>query len=196
MGIIKAICLLIRALLVPRLRLAAENLALRQQIAVYKQSVKRPKLRPRDRAFWVSLSWLWPNWRSALAMVQPETVIKWHRMGFKLYWRWRSRAGKVGRPCIDREIRGLIRRMSRENPLWGAPRILSELLLLGYDVAEGTVAKYMVRARKPRSQTWRTVLANHVPDIAASDFFTVPTVQVVQAVGLPNVRSIIRHTTD
>jgi len=143
---------------------------------VYRHIVKRPKLRMRDRIFWVLLSRLWPNWRSALAIVQPETVIKWHRQGFKLYWRWKSRRGKPGRPCIEREIRDLIRRMSRENPTWGAPRILSELLLLGYDVAEGTVAKYMVRTRKPPSQEWRTFLANHVPDIAACDFFTVATV--------------------
>jgi transposase InsO family protein len=126
--------------------------------------------------FWVWLDRLWPNWRSALGIVQPETVIKWHRMGFKLYWRWKSKAGKAGRPSIDCEIRTLIRRMSRENPTWGAPRILSELLLLGYDVAEATVAKYMLRGRMPPSQTWRTFLDNHVPDIAACDFFTVPTV--------------------
>ncbi len=111
-----------------------------------------------------------------LAIVQPETVIKWHRQGFKLYWRWKSRVGKVGRPCIDGEIRNLIRRMSRENPSRGAPRIVSELVLLGHDVAEQTVAKYMVRTQKPPSQTWRTFLDNHVPDIAACDFFTVPTV--------------------
>jgi putative transposase len=156
--------------------LAAENLALRQQVAVYKHSGKRPKLRPRDRLFWVWLSRLWSNWRSALAIVQPETVIQWHRRGFQLYWRWKSRARKPGRPCIDQGLRTLIRRMSRENPLWGAPRILSELLLLGYKVAEGTVAKYMSRPRKPPSQTWRTFLANHAADIVACDFFTVPTV--------------------
>ena len=172
MGIIKAIYLLIRAFLISRLSLAAENLALRQQVAVYKHTVKRPKLRTRDRVFWVWLSRLWSNWRSALAIVQPETVIKWHRQGFKLYWRWKSRAGKPGRPPIEREIRDLIRRMSRENPTWGAPRIVSELALLGHDVAEQTVAKYMVRTRKPPSQTWRTFLDNHVPDIAACDFFT------------------------
>ena len=108
--------------------------------------------------------------------MQPETVIKWHRKGFKLYWKWKSRAGKPGRPRIERKIRDLIRRMSRENPTWGAPRILSELLLLGHGVAEGTVAKYMVRTRKPPSQTWRTFLDNHVGDIAACDFFTIPTV--------------------
>jgi putative transposase len=176
MGIIQAIFLFLRGFIVGRAAAAAENLALRQQVAVFKQSVKRPRLRPRDRVFWVWLSRLWPNWRSALAIVQPETVIKWQRQGFRLYWRWKSRAGKPGRPPIEREIRDLIRRMSRENSTWGAPRILSELLLLGYDVAEATVAKYMVRRRKPPSQTWRTFLANHVPDIAACDFFIVPTV--------------------
>ena len=176
MGIIKAIHLLVRAFLISRLSLAAENLALRQQVAVYQHTVKRPKLRKRDRIFWVWLSRLWSNWRSALAIVQPETVIKWHRQGFKLYWRRKSRARKPGRPPIQRELRDLIRRMSLENPLWGAPRILSELLLLGYQTAERTVAKYLVRTRKPPSQTWRTFLANHVPDIAACDFFTVPAV--------------------
>lgn len=121
------------------------------------------------------LSHVWPNWRSALAIVQPETVIKWHRMGFKLYWRWKSRPGKPGCPLITREIRELIRRMSRDNPTWGAPRIVSELALLGHDVAQQTAGKYMVRPRKPPSQTWRTFLDNHVPDIAAGDFVTVPT---------------------
>jgi transposase InsO family protein len=175
MGILKACVLFLRGMLVPRSTLAIENLALRQQLAVYKQSVKRPKLRPRDRIFWVWLSRLWSNWRSALAMVQPDTVIGWHRQGFKLYWRWKSRSGKSGRPPISRDIRELIRRMSRENPGWGAPRICSEMLLLGYEVAERTVAKYMARTRQPPSQTWRTFLDNHVPDIVACDFFTVPT---------------------
>jgi len=138
--------------------------------------VATPKRRPRDRIFWVVLSRLWPNWQSALAIVQPETVIKWYRQGFKLFWRWKSRAGKSGRPPIEREVRDLIRRISRENPTWGAPRILSELMLLGHNVPEATVAKYMYRPRKPPSQNWRTFLNNHVPDIAACDFFTVPTV--------------------
>ncbi len=176
MGVIKSLFVLIRAFLVSRLSLAAEILALRQQVAVYKHTVKRPKLRKRDRIFWVWLSRLWPNWRSVLAIVQPETVIQWHRQGFKLYWRWKSRAGTPGRPPIERGIRDLIRRMSRENPTWGAPRIVSELALLGHDVAEQTVSKYMVRTRKPPSPTWRTFLDNHVPDIAACDFFTIPTV--------------------
>jgi transposase InsO family protein len=177
MGIIQAIFVFLRAFIIGRAAAAAEILALRQQLAVCRQSIKRPKLRPRDRIFWVMLSCLWPDWRSALAIVQPETVIRWHRQGFKLYWKWKSRPrGKPGRPPIGREIRSLIQRMSRENPTWGAPRILSELLLLGHEVAEATVAKYMVRQRKPPSQTWRTFLANHVPDIAACDFFTVPSV--------------------
>ena len=176
MGIIQAIFLFLRAFILGRAATAIENLALRQQVAAFKHSAKRPKLRRRDRIFWVLLSRFWPHWRSALAIVQPETVIKWQRMGFRLYWRWKSRAGKPGRPPIKREIRDLIRRMSCENPTWGAPRILSELLLLGHDVVEATVAKYMVRTRKPPSQTWRTFLGNHVPDIAACDFFTMPTV--------------------
>jgi len=175
MGIIRAIFVFLTAFIMGRAAAAVEILALRQQVAVFKQSVKRPKLRPRDRIFWVLLSRHWPNWRSALAIVQPETVIRWHRQGFKLYWRWKSRAGKPGRPRIEREIRDLIRRMCVENPTWDAPRILSELLLLGYDVAETTVGKYMVRSRKPPSQTWRTFLGNHVRHIAACDFFTLPT---------------------
>ena len=175
MGILKVCVLFLRAMLVLKARLAIENLALRQQLAVCKQSVKRPKLRPRDRIFSVCLSRLWSHWQSVLIIVQPETVIRWHRQGFKLYWRWKSRRRKPGCPPIEREIRGLIRRVSRENPTWGAPRIVSELALLGHDVAQQTVAKYMVRTRKPPSQTWRTFLDNHVPDIAACDFFTIPT---------------------
>ena len=176
MGILEACVLFLRAMSIPEVHLIVENLALRQQLAVLGQSVKRPKLRTRDHVFWVWLSHLWRKWQSVLILVQPETVIKWHRMGLKLYWRWKSRAGKVGRPCIDCEIRDLIRRMSRENSTWGAPRIVSELALLGHEVAEATVAKYMVCTRKPPSQTWRTFLDNHAHDIAACDFFTVPTV--------------------
>ena len=99
MGILKACLLFLRAMLVPKARLAIENLALRQQLAVCKQSVKRPKLRPRDRIFWVWLSRVWPNWQSALVIVQPETVIRWHRQGFKLYWRWKSEAGQTWTPA-------------------------------------------------------------------------------------------------
>ena len=130
----------LKTFVVIRFRLALENLALRQQLAVLERSGKRPKLRQRDRVFWVLLSALWADWRSALVIVKPETVIGWRRRGFRLCWCWKSRSRKPGRPRINEEIRKLIRRMSQENLTWGAPRIESELRLLGFDVAERTVA--------------------------------------------------------
>ena len=175
MGVFWMLWGLVRALFTTHTALAAENLVLRQQLIVLRRSVKRPQLRNRDRLFWIVVSSLWKHWRSSLHILQPATVVRWHREGFKRYWRWRSRSKKPGRSIIDAEIRQLIRQMSTENPLWGAPRILSELQLLGYSVAERTVAKYMVRDRKPLSQTWRTFLDNHLQDIVAIDFFTVPT---------------------
>lgn len=174
-GFVRIGVVLLRALLYSPSHLVAENLALRQQLVVLKRTGQRPKLRRRDRIFWAWLSRLWTGWRSAILIVQPETVIRWHRQGFRLYWRWKSRSGS-GRPKIDAELRQLIRRMSGENPTWGAPRILSELYLLGHSVAESTVAKYMVRPRKPPSPTWRAFLKNHIGTIAAVDFFTVPTI--------------------
>jgi len=176
MGVVSAIVVFLRALLGDRAAILAENLALRQQLAVLQASTKRPRLRKRDRIFWVWLSRVWSGWRSCLTIVKPETVIGWHRQGFRLHWRWRSRTSTPGRPKTDAEIRQLIRRMARENPTWGAPRIQSELALLGHTVADSTVAKYMERGRKPPSQTWRTFLENHVPDIVAIDFFVVATV--------------------
>ena len=166
---------LLRAWFLSRAGLVAENLALHQQVAVLKQGRPRPRLRPRDRVFWVWLTRLWGGWRSALVLVQPETVVGWHRQGFRLYWRWKSRARGSGRPKVDAEIRQLIRQMCRENRTWGAPRIQSELRLLGYAVSETTVAKYMIRSPRPSSQSWRAFLDNHVQDLAALDFFTVPT---------------------
>ena len=174
MGVLKAAFLFLRALVIPKFVLAMENLALRQQVAVFKQNRKRPKLRPRDRVFWTWMSILWPDWRSALIIVKPETVIRWHRQGFRIYWRWKSKGRRPGRPTIEAEVVALIRRMCRENGTWGAPRIQSELKLLGHDVAEYTVAKYMVCDRKPPSQNWRTFLENHVPDLVGIDFFTMP----------------------
>ena len=174
MGWLQMVCVFLRSLLRNQAELAAENLVLRQQLAVLDLSSKRPRLRNRDRIFWTWIARLWANWRSVLVIVQPETVIRWHQQGFKLYWRWKSR-GRSGRPKIDVEIRKLIRRMSKENPLWGTPRIRSELRLLGYEASKATVDKYRVRHRKPPSQTWRTFLDNHVRDIVAVDFFTVPT---------------------
>ena len=152
-----------------------ENLALRQQLAVLRRSVSRPRLRPWDRLFWVGPSRWWMGWKNALAIVAPATVVGWHRQGFRLYWRWKSR-GRPGRPPIDLELRRLVQRMSRENPLWGAPRIRAELRLLGCDVAQSTVAKYMVRRRRPPSPTWRAFLAHHADCLASVDFFVVPTV--------------------
>src|SRR5262245_35049913 len=154
--------------------LALENLALRQQLAVWKVRQPRPRLRAPDRIFWVALSRLWKNWRSSLHVVRPETVVGWHRQGFRLYWAWKSRR-RWGRPAIGTELRDLIRRMSRANPLWGAPRIHGELLKLGLTVSQATVSKYMLRHRTPPSQVWRTFLKNHAKDLIALDFFTVPT---------------------
>ena len=154
--------------------LALENLALRQQLAVLKCTAKRPKLSTADRLFWVALSRLWTGWPHALILVKPDTVIRWHRKGFKLYWTWKSRH-RAGRPRIDAEIRMLIRRMARENPIWGAPRIHGELLKLGFEVSEATVSRYMPRRRKPPSQNWRTFLQNHAKDLVSVDFFVVPT---------------------
>src|SRR5258705_6555432 len=153
-----------------------EILAIRHQFAVLQRQKKRVSLRAADRLLWVLLSRIWNEWRSALVIVKPETVIAWHRKGFRLYWRWKSRAGKCGRPCVSRETRELIRQMSKANPQWGAPRIHGELLKLGIEVSQATVAKYMVRRRKPPSQTWRTFLENHVQQLVAIDFLVVRSV--------------------
>src|SRR5881296_1514251 len=157
--------------------LALENLALRQQLAVWKARQPRPRLTAMDRIFWVVLSRLWKSWRNSLRVVRPETVVGWHRQGFGRYWAWKSRRRR-GRPGIAIELRELIRRMSRANPLWGAPRIHGELLKLGLTVSQATVSKYIFRRRKPPSQTWRAFLKNHenhAKDLIALDFFTVPT---------------------
>jgi putative transposase len=160
-----------------RASLQLEILALRHQLGVLQRSVKRPKLTPADRFLWAWLSEIWAGWRSALVIVQPATVVAWHRKGFRLFWTWKVRHGQPGRPAVQKDVRELIRTMSRENPLWGAPRIHGELLKLGIDVGETSVGKYMVRRRKPPSQTWRTFLENHVKTMVSVDFFTVPTIR-------------------
>jgi hypothetical protein len=157
--------------------LAFENLLLRQQLAVLKEKGTRPQLSKSDRSFWLLISRIWPRWRDVLLIVRPETVIKWHREGFRRHWTAKCR--KRGRPPIDPQIRVLIRRMCEANPLWGAPRIHGELLKLGINVSEAVVSKYMIRNRKPPSQTWRTFLENHSRDLIATDFFTVPTATLV-----------------
>ncbi|TWT72844.1 Integrase core domain protein [Posidoniimonas polymericola] len=170
---VRAMYWTLKAAVAPRACLAAENAALRQQLACYKRKRGRPRIAAPDRLFWVMLKRFWSGWRSSLVIVQPDTVCRWHRQGFRLFWKWKSRRG--GRPLIDAEVRALIRQMSRENPLWGAPRIRAELRLLGYEVAESTVAHYMVRRRGNPSPGWKTFLANHSKEIAACDFFVVPT---------------------
>lgn len=154
--------------------LALENLALRQQLAIWKARQPRPRLTAVDRVFWVLLSRLWTSWRHSLQVVRPETVVGWHRQGFRRYWAWKSRR-RSGRPMVSTELRDLIRRVSYANPLWGAPRIHGELLKLGLRVSQATVSKYMLRPRRPPSQAWRTFLKNHAQDLIALDFFTVPT---------------------
>src|SRR5437879_9064610 len=163
-----------RSVVRTRRELALEDLALRQQLAVWKARQPRPRLTEMDRIFWIVLARFWKNWRSSLQVVRPETVVRWHRRGFRLYWAWKSRR-RWGRPAIGRDLRDLIRQMSCANPLWGAPRIHGELLKLGLTVSQATVSKYMVRPRRPPSQAWRTFLKNHAPDLIALDCFTVPT---------------------
>ena len=135
----------------------------------------RPKLRTADRLIFVCLYLLFPSLIDASIVFKPETLLRWHRTGFRLFWRWKSRR-RAGRPAVSADIRGLVRRISRENPLWGAPRIHGELIKLGIEIAQSTVAKYMVRRRGPPSQGWKTFLRNHSPHIAAIDMFVVPTI--------------------
>jgi putative transposase len=156
--------------------LVLENVALRHQLAVLQRTAPRPRLRPSDRLFWVLLSRLWHGWAEAVAIVQPETVLRWQRGGFTLFWTWKSRRHGPGRPAVASDVRALIRRMSEANPLWGAPRIHGELQKLGIEISQATVSKYVIRLRKPPSQTWRTFLTNHVQTLVSVDFFTVPTV--------------------
>ena len=160
-----------------RATLQLENLALRHQLGVLRRSVKRPKLTSTDRLLWAWLCKVWIDWRSSLVIVKPETVIAWHRKGFRLFWTWKVRRGQSGRPPVPNDVRDLIRKLSRDNPLWGAPRIHGELLKLGIDIGETSVGKYIVRKRKPPSQTWRTFLENHVKTMVSIDFFTVPTIR-------------------
>src|SRR5512132_1304390 len=156
--------------------LVFENLALRHQLAVLQRTAPRPRLRTADRLFWVLLSRVWSGWTDAVSVVQPATVIRWQRTGFKLVWTWKSRRHGPGRPAVAPEVRALIRTMARANPLWGAPRIHGELQKLGLEISQATVSKYLARRRTPPSQTWRTFLDNHLRGLVSVDFFTVPTV--------------------
>ena len=160
-----------------RAALHLENLALRHQLGVLQRSVKRPRVAAPDRLLWAWFCEVWTDWRSALVIVKPDTVIAWHRQGFRLFWTWKVRRGEPGRPPVSKETRALIRQMSRESPLWGAPRVHGELLKLGIDIGETSVGKYMVRHRRPPSQTWRTFLKNHLTAMVSVDFFSVPTIR-------------------
>ena len=166
----------IRDTLRGRAVLQLELLALRHQLATLERTSPRPLLRPADRLLWVILSQILPNWREVLVIVKPQTVVGWHRKGFRLFWTWKSRRRRDGRPTVPREVRDLIRRMSRENPLWGAPRIHGELLKLCIEVSQATVSKYMKNLPRPPSQTWLTFLRNHIHCSASMDFFVLPTI--------------------
>ena len=176
---IEFLSLFLHVLVLPfktRARLEAEIVMLRHQLNVLRRrGPSKPKLAAADRLLFIWLYRLFPSVLNAVTIVQPETIIRWHRTGFRLYWRWKSRS-RGGRPKIPAEIRRLIREMSLANRLWGAPRIHGELLRSGIEVAQSTVAKYMARGGRGRSQTWRTFLHNHAAGIAAMDFLVVPTV--------------------
>ena len=174
-AILHALGMLVADLFKSRSRLEAENLFLRHQLGIaLRRAPPRFRLRGGDRALLILMTQLWPSLIDAAQVVQPETILRWHRAGFKVFWRWKSR-NRAGRPKIDRGLRDLIRRMSRENTLWGASRIHGELLMLGFEVAQSTVSKYMVRCQNPPSQTWKTFLKNHAEAIAAIDMCIVPT---------------------
>ena len=189
---IKAAVQTIRSLFLSCKELALENLALRQQVAVLKRENPRPNIRWFDRAFGVGLRRIWSNWINALIIVKPETVVRWHKQGYKLYWNAISKRGKRrGRPRKDKEIRDLIRQIARENPSWGAPKVHGELLMLGFNVAERTVSRYLPKREwnPDNIAKWKTFWRNHKDEIAAMDFFTVPNVTFRQLYGF----FIIRH---
>jgi len=175
MFLLVALLLTLRGLARSRAALHLEVLALRHQLQVLQRSrPRRLRLVRADRWLWAWLSRAWTGWKPALVIVKPETVIAWHRQGFRWFWAWKSRR-RIGRPAVAADLRALIRTMSQTNPVWGAPRIHGELLKVGLDVSQATVAKYMSRRSRPPSQTWRTFLTNHLQQIAAADFFVVPT---------------------
>jgi len=176
-------------------RLEVENAVLRRQLVVLQRKVRgRIEFTNSDRLFFILLYRWCPSVLNAMVIVRPETVMRWHRAGFRRYWRWKSR-GRAGRPPISAELRALIRRMSRENLLWGAPRIQGELLKLGFTVAQSTVAKYMDKKDDPSGQSWSTFLRNHAPQIAAMDLFVVPTISFAQLYVLVIVRLARRELT-
>src|SRR5229473_1891077 len=191
--ILKFVAVLLTWLRSTEARREAEILYLRQQLIVLKRSAPaRPRLKATDRLIFVGLYRLFPSLLQSSIIFKPETLLRWHRIGFRLLWRWKSRR-PAGRPAVSADIRNLVRRISRANPLWGAPRIHGELLKLGFDVAQSTVAKYMERRRGPPSQGWKTFLRNHAPHITAIDMFVVPTIGFRLLYGLAIIRLERRH---
>jgi putative transposase len=160
-----------------RAALHLQNLAPRHQLGVLRRSVKRSRLTASDRFSWAWLSELWSGYRIVLIIVKLETVIAWHRRSFRLFWTWKFRYRQPGRPRVSEDIRALIRKMRRDNPLWGAPRIHGELLKPGIEIGETSVGKSMVRFLKPPSRTWRTLFENHVKTMISVDFLTLPTIR-------------------
>ena len=174
-GLLRLYLSLLAAPFKSKLRLEAENAALRHQVIVLRRRLHgRVRLTNQDRWFLIQLCRWVPSILSVVTIIRPETLVRWHRAGFRYYWRWKSRT-LGGRPQIDANLRVLIRRIRVENPLWGAPRIHGELLKLGFEIAQSSVAKYMVKRQGPPNQGWRTFLRNHAPDIAAMDLFEQPT---------------------
>ena len=176
---IALLCLFLALVALPfksKSRLEAENAVLRHQLIVLRRKMRgRVRLTNNDRWYLIQLYRWFPSILNVLTIIRPETLVRWHRAGFRYYWRWKS-GSRGGRPQIETDLRALIRQMSMENPLWGAPRVHGELLKLGFEVAQSSVAKYMVKQHRPPSQGWRTFLRNHAPDIAAMDLFVVPTI--------------------
>jgi transposase InsO family protein len=193
---VELLCFLLAVLALPfksRRRLEAENAVLRHQLIIFRRKVPgRVPLTNGDRWFLVQLYRLFPPILHVLTVIRPETLVRWHRAGFRSYWRWKS-GWRGGRPRISSDLRAVIKKMSIENPLWGAPRIHGELLKLGFEVAQSSVAKYMVKRRSPPSQGWRTFLHNHAPDIAAMDLFVIPTISFSLLYALVIVRLDRRH---
>jgi hypothetical protein len=196
---IRLFCFVLAVLASPfksKLRLEAENAVLRRQLIVLRRRLHgRVRLTNHDRWFLIQLYRWFPSILQVLTVIWPGTLVRWHRAGFRCYWRWKS-LGRGGRPQIETELRALIRRMSIENPLWAAPRIHGELLKLGFDVAQSSVAKYMVKRRRPPSQAWRVFLRNHAQDIAAMDLFVVPTIGFDLLYALVIVGSASQHIAE
>ncbi len=177
MPIGRALLAFLVSLVRSRASLQVEIVALRHQLAIYRRSIRRPPIRPPDRILWAWFARHWSRWQEVLVFVRPATVVAWQRRRFRDHWARLSRRTTAGRPAVSQELRTLIRDISIANPRWGSPRILGELRKPGIPVAKSTVEKYRVRPSRPASPSWRTFLKNHVSDIVALDFFTVPTVR-------------------